>query len=78
MKIEQLRKSLSEISVLLNGVEPKGAEKMIAVARLMEIASVSQDDEMQVPADVFECLGPDLRKLALAGFAYVVMRTLEE
>ncbi|MEQ1862232.1 MAG: hypothetical protein ABMA13_20130 [Chthoniobacteraceae bacterium] len=52
--------------------------KLVLMGKLMPLIAVAADETIEVPADVLEPLGNDGRKLAVAGFATVLLMSLQK
>ena len=73
-----LKADLADLTILLAKPDPKTpAERELLASKLLPLVGLVQDDTLEVPADVFDALNNDGRKLALASLASVLIQTLE-
>ena len=73
-----LKADLAELTLLLAKPDPKTpADKELLASRLLPLVGLVQNDPIEVPADVFDALDNEGRKLALASLASVLIQTHE-
>jgi hypothetical protein len=78
MRRMNLKDDLAELTLLLEKPDPKTAsDKELLAAKLLPLIGLVQDEDLEVPADVFASLSNEGRKLALASLASVLIQTLE-
>lgn len=72
MASDELKAALRQLSEMME--KPCGELKGSTMALcLAQIGCAIEDDDLEVPAEVFECLSPVARKFALAGLCAVVV-----
>lgn len=76
-KIMNIKEQLADIC---NEMDKKSSEinKARLASKILALQADLQDDKIEVPADVFESLTADTRKVALQGFILIVVSTLQE
>ena len=73
-----LKDDLAQLTLLLEKPDPKTAsDKELLATKLLPLIGLVQDEDLEVPADVFASLNNEGRKLALASLASVLIQTLE-